>query len=168
MATRAKSSVAGNASRCPSAPAERSRSHPAANAATAASPHGTNRLIMEIPPRTFRFAQGTHRCHTPPTAMRITHHILASLCALLVAGCPRRARTRPEDVVQPTDAIGTSAPFFVLAAAPEGRWVVACQAREDSDGSGAIDARVREDGTFAGDDLVPYLFRSGPAGDAFG
>src|SRR5438477_287701 len=43
--------------------------------------------------------------------MRITHHILASLCALLVAGCPRRARTHPEDVVQPTDATAPSASF---------------------------------------------------------
>ncbi|HVE81854.1 MAG TPA: hypothetical protein VND93_03365 [Myxococcales bacterium] len=108
------------------------------------------------------------------------------LCALLVAGCPRRAETRGSGVAQPTDPgrgggpgsrpdpnagavpVGTGAPFFVLATAPDGRWVVACQAREDTDGSGAIDARVREDGTFAGDDLVPYLFRPGLTGDPSG
>jgi len=107
--------------------------------------------------------------------VRITHHILALLCAVLVSGCPRPDRTRPGDVPQRTGApaptsgaVGTSAPFFVLAGAPDGRWVVACQAREDTDGSGAVDARVLEDGTFAGDDLVPYLFRFGPSGDRFG
>lgn len=104
--------------------------------------------------------------------MRITDHILALLCAVLVSGCPRPDRTRPEDVPQRTDpnasAVGTSAPFFVLAAAPDGRWVVACQAREDTDGSGAVDARVLEDGTFAGDAPAPYLFRFGPTGDRFG
>ncbi|HYV46227.1 MAG TPA: hypothetical protein VFA20_15265 [Myxococcaceae bacterium] len=104
--------------------------------------------------------------------MRITHHILALLCAVLVSGCPRPDRTRPGDVPQRTDptsgAVGTSAPFFVLATAPDGRWVAACQAREDTDGSGAVDAQVLENGTFAGDDLVPYLFRFGPMGDRFG
>ena len=99
--------------------------------------------------------------------MRTINHsanlLAAAVCALLVSGCPRRAETRPREVVQPTELVGSSAPFFVLATAPDGRWVVACQAREDTDGSGAVDTRVREDGTFTGDDLTPYLFFSGPA-----
>src|SRR5437868_9311157 len=127
---------------------------------------------MTPPLGPFRFAQGTHRCHTPQTTVRITDHIPALLCAVLVSGCPRPDRPRAEDVPRRTDpgegATGTSAPFFVLAGAPDGRWVVACQAREDTVGSGAVDARVLENGTFAGDDLVPYLFRFGSTGDRFG
>jgi len=100
--------------------------------------------------------------------LRSANHIAAFLCGLLASGCAPRARPRPEDAIRPGDVAGTAAPFFLLATATDGRWLVACQARDDTDGSGALDARVREDGTFTGDDLTPYLFQASLAGDGSG
>lgn len=85
-------------------------------------------------------------------------------CALLSAACAGKPPPPPPERPAPVQRIGTPHPFFVLAAAPDGRWVVACQSREDTDGSGAIDTHVQPDGTFAGDEVAPYLFLGGNAG----
>jgi hypothetical protein len=62
-------------------------------------------------------------------------------------------------------AIGTADPIRLVASAASGRWVVACQARVDSDGDGRTRVVVGTD-SLDGDDMVPYLFRGGGDGEA--
>ena len=57
----------------------------------------------------------------------------------------------------PEDAIGTADPVVLDAASPLGSWVVACQAREDTDGDGRIRVGVDPRGELTGDELRPYL-----------
>ncbi len=65
--------------------------------------------------------------------------------------------SRPSAPPPPADAIGTGDPVVLDAASPQGSWVVACQAREDTDGDGAIRVNVGPRGELTGDDLRPYL-----------
>ncbi|MEO7729719.1 MAG: hypothetical protein ABIY55_02020 [Kofleriaceae bacterium] len=60
--------------------------------------------------------------------------------------------------------LGTADPIRVIASANNGRWVVACQARIDTDGDGRTRVEVGTD-SLEGDAMVPYLFRGGGGGD---
>jgi len=66
------------------------------------------------------------------------------------AGCP--ATSSPD-----TGLIGIDAPTVFIAADPEARWVVYCQALSDSDHDGAIDVWFGEEGESIGDDLTLLL-----------
>ena len=58
--------------------------------------------------------------------------------------------------------VGSPHPITVIRNAANGRWIVACQARRDTDGVPGIRARRLEHG-YGGDKLMPYLIRG--AGD---
>lgn len=53
---------------------------------------------------------------------------------------------------------GTPHPFLFQGAAPDGRWLLACQAREDSNGDGRIEAAFDGHGDLVGDAMQEYLF----------
>ncbi|AKF84578.1 hypothetical protein MFUL124B02_01070 [Myxococcus fulvus 124B02] len=58
----------------------------------------------------------------------------------------------------PDGDYGTRAPFIFQAAAPDGRWILACQAREDTDQDGKVEVRFDPHGGLMGDLARPYLF----------
>jgi hypothetical protein len=64
--------------------------------------------------------------------------------------------------------IGTAHPIVLVAAAENGRWLVACQARRDTDGEDGIHIGVGLHGDLYGDAMVPYLFRGGGEGREIG
>ncbi|QRK10594.1 hypothetical protein JQX13_11190 [Archangium violaceum] len=87
--------------------------------------------------------------------------------ALLLPACAaQRASTAPapEPTAPPTGLqreagpIGTPHPIVLQTAARDGRWVLACQAREDTNGDGKLEVRYGQHGGTRGDALVPYLF----------
>jgi hypothetical protein len=53
--------------------------------------------------------------------------------------------------------LGTAHPIFVQAAAPDGRWVAACQPRSDTDGDGEIGVTIGHHGEIFGDEPALYL-----------
>jgi hypothetical protein len=53
---------------------------------------------------------------------------------------------------------GTEHPFVLQAVSSEGRWLIACQAREDTTGDGKISVGVGHHGNIHGDKLEQYLF----------
>jgi hypothetical protein len=62
----------------------------------------------------------------------------------------------------PVAATPASGPLTFEAAAPDGRWLVTCQARADTNGDGRIEVGVTESGELTGDAMVRYLtFASG-------
>ena len=61
--------------------------------------------------------------------------------------------------------IGTAHPFVLRDIAKNGHWLIACQARRDTDDKPGVAIR-REDGPWAGDKLVPYLVRGSGPGNA--
>jgi hypothetical protein len=63
-------------------------------------------------------------------------------------------------------ALGTPHPVQLIAAAESGRWVVACQARSDTDGRDGIHVTLGQHGDIHGDAMVPYVFRGGGDGHA--
>jgi hypothetical protein len=107
---------------------------------------------------------------------------LVILCSL--AGCPSRGRATSglsigpvadKDARLPAEtlaaanyqqAIGTPHPVQVITAADSGRWIVACQARSDTDGRDGIHVELGFHGDIRGDAMVPYLFRGGGDGQA--
>ncbi len=84
--------------------------------------------------------------------------------ALLLPACAaQRAQTSittapPTGLQQAEGPIGTPHPFVFQAAASDGRWVVACQAREDTNGDGKLEVLYNLHGGTRGDALLPYLF----------
>ncbi|TQF16627.1 hypothetical protein FJV41_07340 [Myxococcus llanfairpwllgwyngyllgogerychwyrndrobwllllantysiliogogogochensis] len=64
----------------------------------------------------------------------------------------------------PPAEYGTPHPFLLQAAAPDGRWLLACQAREDTNKDGTIAVRVGSHGQLGGDEARLYLFREPGAG----
>src|SRR5581483_7778414 len=62
--------------------------------------------------------------------------------------------------------LGTAHPTKVTAAASTGRWVVAEQARADTDGHDGIRVTVGEHWMLRSDQMVTYLFRGAGAGMA--
>lgn len=61
--------------------------------------------------------------------------------------------------------IGTAHPVRVVQLAQNGRWLVACQARKDTDGKDGIKVTIGTD-SLVGDAMVPYVFRGGGDGEA--
>ena len=78
-------------------------------------------------------------------------------CAAVASGAAHAAPPEPTPPRQVGGAIGEDGPVIVEGYAPNSRWVAICQAREDTDGDGAIDVYVGYHGDTYGDDLVPYL-----------
>jgi len=64
----------------------------------------------------------------------------------------------------PPAEYGTAHPFLLQAVAPDGRWLLACQARADTNQDGIIEVRVGQHGDLGGDEARPYLFREPGAG----
>ncbi len=64
----------------------------------------------------------------------------------------------PTGVQQQAGPIGTRHPILFQRAAEDGRWVIACQAREDTNGDGKLEVRFGRHGDTYGDALAPYLF----------
>ena len=63
------------------------------------------------------------------------------------------------------DVVGTAHPLVVESAAPDGNWIAICQAREDTDGDGAIAVHVGMHGDTWGDRMRPYLVRGSGDGE---
>jgi outer membrane protein assembly factor BamB len=98
---------------------------------------------------------------------------------------PAREPQRPDDAVKlgvckatvrkvqdlqsgsPAGIFGTVHPINVEAAAPDGRWVAVCQARNDTNGDGAIDVMFGHHGEAFGDAMTPYLVVGGGPGHRF-
>src|SRR5580700_3881666 len=98
------------------------------------------------------------------------------LLVLVACGAPpaTRSTTPPRsnpDPPPPATSIGTAHPVLLQELASDGRWMVICQARKDTNGNGVIEVRVGFHGNIIGDSLVPYLVfgaGEGIAIDAFG
>ena len=96
--------------------------------------------------------------------------MLASLALLVIALAARPPQDHPRPPPQPAAhtiaaprasadsgaAIGTAHPLAGVMAAPNGRWFVVCQAREDTDDNGRLEV-TRDFHSWYGDQLVPYL-----------
>jgi hypothetical protein len=70
----------------------------------------------------------------------------------------------------PKGLVGTAHPVLVQAAAADGSWVIACQARRDTNKDGSIGVNVGYHGDIYGDDMVAYFIRGKGEGvpiDAF-
>ncbi|HYH94835.1 hypothetical protein [Hyalangium sp.] len=74
-----------------------------------------------------------------------------------VSSPPAPASTAPAPVLA-SGLFGTEHPFVLQAVSPEGRWLIACQAREDTTGDGKISVAVGHHGNIHGDKLEQYLF----------
>jgi hypothetical protein len=61
--------------------------------------------------------------------------------------------------------LGTANPLTFQAAGRDGRWVVACQAREDTNHDGKVSLDVGYHGDMWGDKLEPYFIAGGGAGE---
>jgi hypothetical protein len=80
---------------------------------------------------------------------------------------PAPAR-EPDAAISPAAAsgiVGTPHPAFVQRVAPDGSWVLLCQARADTDGDGEIAIHRGYHGETFGDEMVPYLVRGGGEGE---
>ncbi|MFE8604342.1 hypothetical protein [Archangium violaceum] len=64
----------------------------------------------------------------------------------------------PTALQRETGPIGTRHPILFQRAAKDGRWLIACQAREDTNGDGKVEVRFGRHGDTHGDTLAPYLF----------
>ena len=67
------------------------------------------------------------------------------------------ATVEPESFTAGAGELGTAHPLFVQAAAPDGRWVAACQARSDTDGNGEVAVMTGHHGELFGDAVSLYL-----------
>jgi hypothetical protein len=77
------------------------------------------------------------------------------LLLLLLAACASSRSSAPGGGAQ---AFGTPHPFVLQVASPDGRWLIGCQAREDTDEDGRTFIFLGMHGDIYGDELVPYLF----------
>ncbi|QRO03079.1 hypothetical protein JRI60_50730 [Archangium violaceum] len=88
--------------------------------------------------------------------------LLLPACAAQRASTPSTpeptASAAPTGLQREAGPIGTAHPIVLQAAATDGRWVVACQAREDTNGDGKLEVRYGQHGDTRGDALAPYLF----------
>ncbi|AKI99204.1 hypothetical protein [Archangium gephyra] len=64
----------------------------------------------------------------------------------------------PTALQRETGPIGTRHPILFQRAAKDGRWLIACQAREDTNGDGKLEVIFGRHGDTFGDRLAPYLF----------
>lgn len=60
---------------------------------------------------------------------------------------------------------GTPHPMLLQDYSPNGRWITACQAREDTDGDGKIEVQVGHHGDLRGDAAKLYLFMEPGSGE---
>jgi len=91
--------------------------------------------------------------------------LAAPMPAVAVMSAPGPAPRVPAPL--PTgEAIGTAHPIAVQASADDGRWVVACQARRDSNNDGSISVAIGMHGDFYGDLMTPYLIVGAGEGEA--
>lgn len=87
--------------------------------------------------------------------------LLLSACASSRAHVPDAPPAVPVQapaVPPPSGPFGTAHPFLFQTASPDGRWVLACQAREDTNGDGSVAVMYGYHGDTFGDALEPYLF----------
>ncbi|MFO0547789.1 MAG: hypothetical protein U0271_05340 [Polyangiaceae bacterium] len=63
-------------------------------------------------------------------------------------------------------SLGTADPIVFERAAPDGYWVVACQARNDTNGDGKVEVLFGQHGEAYGDELRPYLLTDAGPGRA--
>jgi len=75
-----------------------------------------------------------------------------------------KSATRVLPVPDYEGKIGTAHPIRLVARAANGRWLVACQARADTNGKDGIKVSIGID-SLEGDAMVPYVFRGGGAGE---
>ncbi len=94
--------------------------------------------------------------------------ILSSGCASTDAASPRTSDDARNEVNEATSAgeiepfaLGTPHPIFVQRASAEYGWVVACQARADTNANGGIEVSVGHHGNLFGDRVSPYLITAG-------
>lgn len=103
-------------------------------------------------------------CASPPAHTRAPHSAFAATPAVAesdvalprtvpVASAPGAAASP----AAPAPNFAVTGPFTFEAAAPDGRWLVTCQARADSDGDGQIRVGVSPQGELQGDALTRYL-----------
>lgn len=64
--------------------------------------------------------------------------------------------------------IGTSGYASVMASAPDGQWLLVCQARKDTDKDGKLGVSFGHHGELFGDDPEPYLIRGAGPGESLG
>lgn len=65
----------------------------------------------------------------------------------------------------PQAEIGGSGPMLVTAHAPDGHWVMTCQARSDTNHDGQLETAIGPHGDPYGDELVPYFVESHGTGE---
>jgi hypothetical protein len=88
------------------------------------------------------------------------------LVAALLSCRPRAAEDSRAVSAESAAPIGTANPVTVIQSAANGRWIVVCQARRDTDGKPGIAVQRTEDTGFWGDAMVPYLVRGSGEGVA--
>ncbi|MGE6758370.1 TolB family protein [Corallococcus interemptor] len=91
------------------------------------------------------------------------------LFAMLLSACASQGpASRPVFFTPPAGVAsgdyGTANPFLLMDSAPDGKWLLACQAREDTNGDGRIASVFGFHGNIVGDALRPYLFLEPGAG----
>jgi hypothetical protein len=127
---------------------------------------GRERIRAEVRRELLAVARGLNR-------MRANLPLAATLLVALPLACtrpPRAGPAREEKVVArvapapPLPAsppapgeIGTASQTTFVSAAVDGRWVVICQARSDTNHDGEIRVDVGYHGDVYGDDMEPYL-----------
>src|SRR5262245_21873126 len=85
---------------------------------------------------------------------------------VLVAGCADAVKMPPLNPPSGEPLIGTDHPLLVKRVAPDGSWVIGCEAREDTDHNGRIEAFSNEHGTLYGDRMRPYFVVGAGEGEA--
>jgi len=76
------------------------------------------------------------------------------------SSAPARAASR----AAPISGVGSSHPFFPLAAAPDGTWVALCQARSDTNADGRVQLRAGAHGELSGDRAQGFIVLGAGAG----
>src|SRR5689334_16898306 len=97
-----------------------------------------------------------------------------ALAVTVVAACssgPKQTTPTGNTGTKPTGPvesgpIGTDGAIVIEASDPDGRWVVACQARTDTNGDGKVEVNIGLHGDTFGDAMTPYLVVGTGAGEA--
>lgn len=85
---------------------------------------------------------------------------------MLLAAWARPGLAHPGEANPEEEGWGTAHPLIVEAVSATGSWVVACQARSDTDGDGRVDVRAGQHGGPFGDAVTPYLLLGPGPGEA--
>ncbi|MCY1040545.1 hypothetical protein OV208_04350 [Corallococcus sp. bb12-1] len=92
------------------------------------------------------------------------------LFAVMLSACASRGSvfftspTARVDPSSPSTDYGTAHPFLFMDSAQDGRWLLSCQARTDTDGNGRIQIFFGNHGEIFGDAVRMYLFLEPGAG----